>query len=604
MDEINYMNHTIPNDDQDNSPESTMATGCENGVCEIPPVPTMKASDIEGDASTMKYMMVDSLPIDNIDLNTIYLVPVLNARGEITHRDGYIYIHGWVKVETDDISIESDTTSEETGDIGEKEEEDVQDQEEDSLSEVEDAKWEDDSSSEPEDAEDEDELEEDDNPYRFSEELIEDGRKDFEKLIKIPYIELHSLLSNAKSSLAELEEMKETVDSIKGMSQDEYSAIVAAMDEATRKDYEGGVQEFSENYPIHHDKASFAVALIEAILEQYRTADIMSTAFISKSMVEAGQMRLEELDTNKVKPINCNLIKKRITSTISSYSDRTHFPMLFNKLRYPSNVLDIFKEFTKEGPEAALKYINAVFMSVFNDNNMQRFRNCIENNAIKPNYQSGSDETDFIKVMVFFMTYWLAKNYEKEYASGKCAEIKVFVMNAYDSDSSTKIYDLPAGSAYYFNVVYSIFCMLASFTSKDYSVKMLSKVMGGMADEFLNVLEGEYEAKVKEYPGKIIEGDTSISYMKPELIYDDLLIFFKKDPEPESEEEEEEIDESEEESEVNEEMANLKNQKAGDELVDLGNQSVDPTVIPEEVDNRGGDDEDEKPQSGSPKVAN
>lgn len=503
---------------------------------------------------------------------------------------------------------------EENGYIGEKEEEDVQDEEEDTLPEVEDAKWKDDSSPESEDGEseeEEDELEEeedDDNPYRFSEELIEDGRKDFDKLIKIPYIELHSLLSNAKSSLAELEEMKETVDSIKGMSQDEYSAIVAAMDEATRKDYEGGVQEFSENYPVHHDKAAFAVALLEAILEQYRTADIMSTAFISKSMVEAGQMRLEELETNKVKPLNYMLIKKRITSTISAYSDRMHFPMLFNKLRYPSNVAEIFKEFTKEGPEAALKYINNVFMSVFNDNNMQRFRNCIENNAIKPNYQSGTDETDFIKVMVFFMTYWLAKNYEKEYASGKCAEIKVFVMNAYDSDSSTKIYDLPGGSAYYFNVVYSIFCMLSSFTSKDYSVKMLSKVMGGMADEFIKVLEGEYEAKVKEYPGKTIEGDTSISYMKSDLTYDDLLIFFMKDPDPESEEEDEEVEESEEESEVEEEMANLKNQQPG-EVVDLGNKSVDPTVIPEEVDNRGGDDNDEEgeesnPQPSTPKIAN
>lgn len=504
---------------------------------------------------------------------------------------------------------------EENGYIGEKEEEDVQDEEEDSLPEVEDAKWENDSSPESEDSkreEEEDELEEekdDDNPYRFSEELIEDGRKDFEKLIKIPYIELHSLLSNAKSSLAELEEMKETVDSIKGMSQDEYSAIVAAMDEATRKDYEGGVQEFSENYSIHHDKAAFAVALLEAILEQYRTADIMSTAFISKSMVEAGQMRLEELETNKVKPLNYILIKKRITSTISAYSDRMHFPMLFNKLRYPSNVAEIFKEFTKVGPEAALKYINNVFMPVFNDNNMQRFRNCIENNAIKPNYQSGTDETDFIKVMVFFMTYWLAKNYEKEYTSGKCAEIKVFVMNAYDSDSSTKIYDLPAGSAYYFNLVYSIFCMLSSFTSNDYSLKMLTKVMGGMADEFLKVLEGEYEAKIKEYPGKTIEGDTSISYMKSDLTYDDLLIFFKKDPEPETEEEEEdEVEETEEESEVSEEMANLKNQQPG-EVVDLGNKSVDPTVIPEEVDNRGGDDNDEEgeeqnPQPSTPKIAN
>lgn len=500
---------------------------------------------------------------------------------------------------------------EENGYIGEKEEEDVQDEEEDTLPEVEDAKWEDDSSPESEDGEseeEEDELEDDD-PYRFSEELIEDGRKDFEKLIKIPYIELHSLLSNAKNSLAELEEMKETVDSIKGMSQDDYSAIVAAMDEVTRKDYEGGVQEFSENYPIHHDKAAFAVALLEAILEQYKTADIMSTAFISKSMVEAGQMRLEELETNKVKPLNYILIKKRITSTISAYSDRMHFPMLFNKLRYPSNVVEIFKEFTKDGPEAALKYINSVFMPVFNDNNMQRFRNCIENNAIKPNYQSGTDETDFIKVMVFFMTYWLAKNYEKEYTSGKCAEIKVFVMNAYDSDSSTKIYDLPAGSAYYFNLVYSIFCMLSSFTSKDYSLKMLTKVMGGMADEFLKVLEGEYEAKVKEYPGKTIEGDTSISYMKSDLTYDDLLIFFKKDPEPETEEEEEDkIEETEEESEVSEEMANLKNQQPG-EVVDLGNKSVDPTVIPEEVDNRDGDDDDEEgeeqnPQPSTPKIAN
>ena len=355
--------------------------------------------------------------------------------------------------------------------------------------------------------------------------------------------------------------------------------------------------------------AAFAVALLEAILEQYRTADIMSTAFISKSMVEAGQMRLEELETNKVKPLNYMLIKKRITSTISAYSDRMHFPMLFNKLRYPSNVAEIFKEFTKEGPEAALKYINNVFMPVFNDNNMQRFRNCIENNAIKPNYQSGTDETDFIKVMVFFMTYWLAKNYEKEYTSGKCAEIKVFVMNAYDSDSSTKIYDLPAGSAYYFNLVYSIFCMLSSFTSNDYSLKMLTKVMGGMADEFIKVLEGEYEAKVKEYPGKTIEGDTSISYMKSDLTYDDLLVFFEKDPEPEIEEEEEdEVEDTEEESEVNDEMANLKNQQLG-EVVDLGNKSVDPTVTPEEVDNRGGDDDDEEgeeqnPQPSTPKIAN
>lgn len=431
-----------------------------------------------------------------------------------------------------------------------QEEEDVSDEEEGALSQAE--------------AEQE---------FPYSEAQIELGQQDYVRLINTPYIDLFSMLHRSKKSIEDLKNLKETMDSIGALSQDQFSAMVADMDAAAKQEYMESVEEFKINYPTHLSNALFSRDLVKALMDLYPHHLISSTTFISQSMVESGSLRLQEYDEMDPKPNNYNLIRKRVLATIAAYQDRLQFPMLFNKLRFPANTLETFKEFKKMGPDAAMKHIDDIFEGVFHDEHMTRFRKILTDEAVSPNLQDG--DRDVIAVMVFFMTYWLSVIYEREFTSGKCAEVKTFVMNIYDSVSG--IYDLPGGREYFYNLAYAMFTIIVAATSDQYTAKNITKKLSGMVDSMLQVAAKEFEAAVEKVPGAAEPETTMASGCVPDISFDMILNQLKENAEKEEDDP----------------MANLKNQGNIDEFANLGANSVDPTVVPEEVDNRGPEDEEE-----------
>lgn len=382
---------------------------------------------------------------------------------------------------------------------------------------------------------------------------------DFEALKFLPYIDLHAKLNEAKKNLGDINSMKGMMDQIGNISDEHYAAMVGRMNVAEREKYEGDVTSFYENYPSMKVEAIRIQNLLERMLKVFDQDMIASTTFISKSMVESAALRREAM-LNAAEPIpNLNLVIKRLDETAAAYADRTNFDVLFHKLRYPNNVLEIYDDFVKNEPAEAMKYINDVFMPVFNDSNMTKFRGSFIKLCLMDKLEGSSQST--VEVVTFFMTYWLAKMYEREYQSGKCARVKTFIMNVYDCDPSSDIYDCDGGKDYMASVGYTIFMIIATITGGQFTKKQLFKKINQIMDDLLKVLEGEKIALFEAHPGRELELDTNLEAITSgEMEYSELpeLPYYEKDelddddseipdgPVEESENTEAEVEDSEE----------------------------------------------------------
>ena len=108
--------------------------------------------------------------------------------------------------------------------------------------------------------------------------------------------------------------------------------------------------------------------------------------------------------------------------------------------------------------------INKVFMPVFNDMYMAKFRKrfvdlllMVENEDLDEDHKV-KEYSQVVDVNVFFLTYWLAYVYNRELASGKCS---FSGLNVYDSDPSSDIYDLPGGIPFLARICYVIYVIIA-----------------------------------------------------------------------------------------------------------------------------------------------
>jgi hypothetical protein len=354
--------------------------------------------------------------------------------------------------------------------------------------------------------------------------LYEEDVADFEVLKKLPYIDLYSKCSEAKHNIEDLKSSKEMMDQIGDLSDEQYAAKVAQMDEAQRQKYEGSVKDFYAKYPRMMTQARRVKALLEKMVAIFPQELVGSTAFISKSMVESATIRLENLKNANPVPINQKMLVKRMEETMAAYADRTNFDVLFHKLRYPNQTLEIYKQFIKDGPEESMKYIDKVFMPVFNDKYMTRFRKSFTEQVMLAKEDPEKVNKNVIDVMVFFMTYWLAKTYEKEYQNGKCAVAKVFVMNIYDMDPSSGIYDLPGGSEYMINVGYTIYMILMVSTGGQFSEKQMHKKINAIIDDLLRILEAAKKDCTERNPGKNLdEINTVLETVFPDANVDNLI---------------------------------------------------------------------------------
>ena len=348
-------------------------------------------------------------------------------------------------------------------------------------------------------------------PIPTEDEQREANRKAFETLKTLPYIDLYNQLQDAQKNVRELMQLH---DAVGAYSDKSAASMLALLDKAEREKWQGSVKDFSTNYRATYVDGRRLVKLITAMIQSYDGSKISSTAFISKSMVESAQLRRDAVATREMKEgvaDNKAVLLRRIDNTLVAYSDRIHYPMLINKLHYPANILDCWKTFFKTGPEEALKVVDKTFSNQFNDVRMHRWRNAVQN-MITLHESEDFDKKiskDRLGVIIFFMLYWLATVYEKEFESGKCAEVKTLIMAIYDCDVNSRIYDLPGGPELVSSFVYLLFTLFLVITSGTYSAKQLHKEVNRMLNDLLRVYNEEEQAQIAKFPGTVYTASTN-----------------------------------------------------------------------------------------------
>jgi len=348
-------------------------------------------------------------------------------------------------------------------------------------------------------------------PIPTEEEQRDMNRKAFDVLKKLPYIDLYNQLQDAQKQVHELIQMH---DAVAAYNDGTAASVIASMNEAERNKWLGSVKEFRQNYRSTYVDGRRLVKFITAMLQCYDGTKVSSTSFISKSMVESAEMRRDAVERREIengRADNKEILLRRINNTIAAYADRIHYPTLINKLRYPNNILELWKTFFKIGPEEVLKIVDRVLSNQFNDVHMARFRNAVQNMVIShetPDFDKKISK-DRLGVIIFFMTYWLATVYEKEFESGKCAEVKTYIMSVYDCDVNNRIYDMPGGPALVESFSYLMFTIFLVTTSGSYSVKQLHREVGRMFNDLLKVYDQEEQAQIAKFPGTAVTEPTN-----------------------------------------------------------------------------------------------
>lgn len=347
-------------------------------------------------------------------------------------------------------------------------------------------------------------------PVPTEDEQREMNRKAFDVLKKLPYIDLYNQLQDAQKQVHEMLQMH---DAIAAYSKDSAAGVIASMNEAERNRWKGSVREFRQNYRSTYVDGRRLVKFITAMIQCYDGTLVSSTSFISKSMVESAKMRRDAVERREVQEghaDNKDILLRRIDNTISAYEDRIHYPTLINKMRYPNNILDLWKTFFRIGPEEVLKYIDRVMSNQFNDVHMGKFRNVVGNMVTAHETQDFDKKIskDRLGVIVFFMTYWLATVYEKEFESGKCAEVKTLVMAVYDCDVNSRIYDMPGGPALVESFIYLMFTVFLVITSGSYSAKQMHREVGRMFNDLLKAYDREEQYQITKFPGTTMTKST------------------------------------------------------------------------------------------------
>lgn len=353
-----------------------------------------------------------------------------------------------------------------------------------------------------------------------SAEIDSKNRQDFEKLKTLPYLDLFGEYRTAQKNVNDLKSAKEMMDQVGDLDQMDISKSVEKMNVMEKAGFDTtAVKDFYAHYQENLEEGERIIDLIARMLLVYDRDMLGSTAFISKSAMEAADRRLAMVDTSNP---NAAIAIKRITITRDAYANRVDYSVLLHKLRYPANIVKIYNEFRKD-PEKAMKYVDGVFMKVFNDQHMSRFRAEFKQLCFN-GADKNVDETaqSMVDVYIFFITYWLASVYEKEYESGKCAYVKNLVMNVYDADPSSNIYDLAGGVSYLASVCFTIYSMISIITSGNFTAKDIHNEINTIMDTIVEKLLAAYQDMIIDFPGRTVTLNTSFESITDNMSYDDL----------------------------------------------------------------------------------
>ena len=383
------------------------------------------------------------------------------------------------------------------------------------------------------------------------------NRQDFEKLKALPYLDLLGQYRTAQKSIADLKSAKSMMDQIGDITMSDDAKNIDKMDALSKAGIDDhSIKDFYDHYEENVSEGERIIDLMARMLMVYDTDMLGSTAFISKSAMEAADRRLTMVDMSNP---NAQNVVKRIELTRQAYANRTDYSMLFHKMRYPHTIVKFYNEFSKD-PDKSMKYVDSVFMKVFNDQYMKRFRNAFKNLCFDGADGNMSElAKSKIDVDIFFITYWLARVYEQEYDTGKCAYVKNLVMNVYDADPSSNIFDLIGGTAYLASVCFTIYSMMAIITSGNFTSKEIHDEINKIMDTVMEKLLAVYQDMIIDFPGRMIQLDTSFKSITDDMSYDDLPELDVPDPEiPDAAEDAANVEES-----IDEELDEI--EEAGEE---------------------------------------
>lgn len=403
----------------------------------------------------------------------------------------------------------------------------------------------------------------------------EKNSRDFDLFRVMPFVDLMNERTRVKNSKDELASIKSMFDHMGDMSDEAAKAgLIAQMDSASKADIHESIHEFYDTYPVTKHEAERLETLVNSCIALYGDVGRISAAFMMQSMTESLDLRLASMEKVPAedRTSNHSMLLKRLKTIRDAYANPVDFSMLFNKLAFPANTINLYKAFKKDGPDEAMKFIEKTFANVFNDKFMKSFRHLfreIISPNLDPTYNQGA-----VDVMIFFMTYWLAAQYEKEYTSGKCAQVRTFVMDVYFMDKygvQDEIFDLPGGRDYFGTVCYALFMVITATCSDGLTMKTANQEIPDLLDATLKSMKVDYECCITVNPGKTYPGTSIATYFQDDITVDDVLNHSNKE---------------------DSDMSNMENQPTSNSVcTDLGQASVDPSIMPDDVDNSDADED-------------
>lgn len=346
-----------------------------------------------------------------------------------------------------------------------------------------------------EDFEVEGEASDEDEGQRLKE-MEEKNAADIAAFRKLPFIDLYT-------KHAELVEQRDQMKSIKGMvdqmksgsfpgGNDLQIPVMNALDNSGNLDQ--SAKEFLDQYDELMAESERIIKCAETVLMEYNKEQINSSTFLANSLCESIDEKIGTMKESDHE--NKAFIIKRMSKIRDAYADRTNYEYLFNKLRYYYNIQSTYKEFSKMGGSAVIKYLDKTFGGVFKDPKMKKFLTEVTE-MVTPVYSLYD---------VTFFAFWLAKIYEKEYTSGNFTYPKTLIMNVYDA--VTGVYDLPGGKEALVEAIKTMMTLLMTFALLKKKTDKSKKEVEHMVNEFWNDLVTVYENTVQTIIGREEEAST------------------------------------------------------------------------------------------------
>lgn len=360
------------------------------------------------------------------------------------------------------------------------------------------------------------------------EELSERDKRDVAVFVTWPFVELTNNYTLVKDSIRDMDDTKKAMDDIDLKEMEPNSKSLAKMNILSHAKMGHTVNEFNARYQELRQDAERLESLFHTMTRHYAPY-AKSVQFLSNSMVETCQLRFNEID--KSTHTNKDFLKRRMTNIIAAYGDRGQFEPIFTKLAYGNVLLDMVKEWKATKPDDVMAYLDKVFLTTFRDKRMAAFRKRLLELVAQANLMSNPDKethvTDDMKVNAVFVAYWLARCYEKEFNSGKCAYVKTFIMNTYDtSEKSGMVFDVAGGVTLHALTVRVVYTLLSWVLRAHINGEPASTIRNLYKTKIYEPIMAEYKVMAEEArklnPPPNLPADTTFQSLFPDVTLDSI----------------------------------------------------------------------------------